>query len=307
MNEITMLDKLKVVFDISKSSVVFPLAILFLAFISFLFITTNKNNSKDSKKAYKVIYLIIVVVILAKYAKSISTMFDYMMNNVFVVLYFPNIAVYLIAIIITNIIMWISIFSTKTKKIIKIINSVFFSIIHYLFILLLGTITDKGINVFNQTALYSNKSIHSLIELSSNIFILWIVFLIIYKLVNTYIENRSMKQIESLSVQHIGYKPIQNSFSRYLKEVKAPVIVKRDTTPTNIVYKVPNNLSNTAMYEQMLTLDDYKLLVKLLKEEKDKEIKSVIKEQKKKVSSENIVENNISNSLSDLRNLYNRG
>ena len=68
------------------------------------------------------------------------------MNNFFIVLYFPNIAVYLAAIIIANIILLVSVFGFKTPKLVKTINVIVYAIIHYLLALVLNVITKNEIN-----------------------------------------------------------------------------------------------------------------------------------------------------------------
>lgn len=323
MNEIPFIEKLKIVYEITKSNIFYPIIIVFLLIISFLFITTNKNNSKESKKTYGSLYAIAIIIILIKYADSLKTMADYMMNNLFIIFYFPNIAVYLAAIIITNIIMWISMFKPSTKTIIKLINTTVFSIIHYVLLLILGIITSKKIDVFNQKALYANHNIHALIELSSNIFLIWIIFLIIYKIIYTYLESKKTQKIyedKPLTVEHIkGVEKESNlmvSLPQTVTKVNAPYIVKREMSKTKIVYELPKQTENTAIYEQMLTLDDYKLLVSLLKEQKEKGIKTIFNPSIHKINNEKVQteekrnntqfnQNSSSeNSLSELMKLY---
>lgn len=283
MSEISLIEKLKVIFEITKSNIVYPFIILFLFIVSFLFITTNKNNAKESKKTYGIIYLIMLITILIKYSSSLQTMFDYMMNNLFIVFYFPNIAVYLSAIIITNIIMWTSIFKTTTKTFIKIVNSIIFSAIHYLFILTLSIITTKNINVFDQKALYANKDIHSLIELSSNIFLIWLVFLIVYKLILTYLESKKATKISTEieinnpnEIVPIAERNLQINLPNNVTKVTPPYIVKREELKPQITPSSLNNIENIAFYDQVLTIDDYKLLVSLLKDQKERDIKKLL-------------------------------
>lgn len=320
MNELSLIEKFKVVFDITKSNIVYPIIIIFLLIISFLFITTNKNNAKESKKVYGSLYAILMIIILIKYATSLKTMIDYMMNHLFIVFYFPNIAVYLTAILITNIIMWISMFKSSTKTIIKIINATIFSIIHYILLLILGIITTKKIDVFNQKALYANHDIHALIELSSNIFIIWMIFLILYKIIYTYLESKKGQKIydnQLLAIEQVQKVEKEGTVTinlpKNIKEVRAPYLVKREMSKTRIVYQLPKQMENTAIYEQMLTLDDYKLLVSLLKEEKEKGVKTILNNQKHTINKEKTEEERLTqknkqsqpeSGLSELMRLY---
>ena len=70
----------------------------------------------------------------------------------------------------TNIIMWISMFSKKSKRIVKIINSIVFFLMHYILILSLSIITNDKLDVFDSTKLYQNTDIHSLIEAFAKVF-----------------------------------------------------------------------------------------------------------------------------------------
>ena len=65
---------------------------------------------------------------------------DYIINQVFIGYYFPTIMIYLVLLIITNIIVWKSIFSDITPTVIKFLNSFVFGILIYLFILILSLI-----------------------------------------------------------------------------------------------------------------------------------------------------------------------
>ena len=288
MTSISMLDKLKLVLNLSEN--VFNIAIIvFMIFISFLFITTNKNNRKSSLKAYIAMYIILFAVILIRYYDSLPTMFDYFMDNVFDIIYFPNIAVYIGFIILSNIIMLVSIFSTRTHKYIKTINVIISGILDYIFVLFVSLVNAKKINVFNIESLYSNRNIHTLIELSSNIFILWIVFLIIFKIVISIIENNKNKKISKVSVEHIGGHNDKKKLSKMpdnIIKTTAPMIIKRE---------------EPIMYDSMFTLDDYKHMLSILESDKENVNKKIeIKEEAKPKKRENHSE------VTDLIKLYSK-
>ena len=132
MTQTTILDKLKVILDVSMSSKLFIAVILFIILITLVSLTTNRKNVKRAKIIYGLTYLIVIASIIVFYYDSLGKMFDYMMNNLFIVLYFPNVAVYLAAIIITNIIVLVSVFNFKTPKLVRNINVIIYGIINYL-------------------------------------------------------------------------------------------------------------------------------------------------------------------------------
>ena len=220
MEKTTILEKLKIVFEISKSSKLFILIILALIILAVVGITTTKKTKKRSRKIYTAVYIFIIISLIIMYYESLGKMFDYMMNNLFIVIYFPNIAVYLAAIIITNIILCISIFNLKITKIIKTINIVVYSILHYLLALILSVVVTKKLDVFSQSSLYSNKEIHALIELSSAIFLIWIIFLTIYKIIRMYQLRNKVIVRKKVIVKKVRILPDN------ISEVKAPDFVK---------------------------------------------------------------------------------
>lgn len=256
MSNMSFLDKIKILSDIISSSNIFIIAIIIFIILGFLFATTNKSNYKSSRKVYILMYLGIISIIFITYNSSLSKMFDYMMNNFFIAVYFPNLAIYLAAIIATNIITWVSIFDFKNSKILKVINVVVFCIIHYLLVLILNIITEKNLDVFTQTSIYGNKQVLALIELTSTLFVVWIIFLIVYRL----IRNWLVKESQSLSIEN---KSILNDINK----LESPSLVK-GTIKKN---KPKVQVQTPTIYDNILTLDDYKLLLNILKEQKQRQ------------------------------------
>lgn len=261
MTKLSLLDKLKIFFEVSKSSKLFIAIIVFLIFFSYILLTTNKKNKKTSKTFFILIYLFIFLFVVITYHASLGKMFDYLMNNLFIIIYFPNLAVYFAAIIITNIIILFSIFNFKTTKLIKNINIFVYGLLNYLLALLLNVIITKKLDIFTIQSVYSNKQALGLIELSSNIFILWLIFLIVYKIFLTYLKK--------------------NSKSKNAVKQKKPAImdnIKETTLPANV--KIINNKPKDDNYDNILTLNDYKLLLEILKENKEKTNKETSLENK---------------------------
>ena len=186
MTQTTILDKLKVILDVSMSSKLFIAVILFIILITLVSLTTNRKNVKRTKIIYGLTYLIIIATIIVFYYDSLGKMFDYMMNNFFIVLYFPNVAVYLAAIIITNIIVLVSVFNFKTPKLVRNINVIIYGIINYLLALVLNVVTKNNLDIFSQTSVYGNANAQAIIEVSSTIFMIWLAFLVIYKMIRMY-------------------------------------------------------------------------------------------------------------------------
>lgn len=220
MTQTTILEKLKIVFDVSMSSKLFIAVIAFIILLAVVALKTNKKNVKRGKLIYGLTYSLILIAILVFYHESLGKMFDYMMNNFFIVLYFPNVAVYLAAIIITNIILLISVFNFKTAKLVRNINITVYGIIHYLLALVLNVISKNNLDIFSQTSVYGNKDAQAIIEFSSAIFIVWIIFLIFYKIIRKYQKKDVVPVKRKVIVKKV------RSLPEGIKEVDVPLFVK---------------------------------------------------------------------------------
>ena len=182
-----------------------------IVILTIIFITTNGSNRKQSRRTYILIYLAGFIFIAFQYGSSFMTLLDYAINEVFITYYFPNIVIYLIMLIITNIVLFKTIFSSKADFKLKVINSTAFAIIMYLFILAIAQITNLELDVFNITELYSSNEVRSLLELSMFIFVFWMVVLGVYYLIRKYQYKHNLIQEETFT----NYNIIHN-FDMYL-------------------------------------------------------------------------------------------
>lgn len=268
MEKLSFFDKIKVLFDVSLSSKLFLLVIAFIIFIGVVFYTTNKKNYKTTRSIYIVCMLFIVVFLIMSYYSSIGNLIDNLMNNIFILIYFPNLAVYVAALIISNIILLVSIFNYKVSKLIKNINITVYCILSYILALILNLISKYNLDVFNNESVYENRSAQALIELSSIIFIVWILFLIVYKLIMIYLKKDYKTPVEKVVV-----KKRVKVLPDYINEVTIPNIVRDRTKKEEKPVIVPLTKEEKILkqLDNSLTIEDYKILLKILKEKQKKE------------------------------------
>ena len=212
--------------------------------------------------------------ILYNYRNNLSNMLDYMMNNLFIIIYFPNLAIYLAAIITTNIILLISVFNSKIPKFLRNINVSVYCIMMYFLVLILNIIKDNNLDVFTQSSVYGNQNAQALIELSSSVFVVWIMFLITYKIIKSIIVKPKNQLKETTNEVKEQVPPIKQAsvpvsvIEKPYRKIQAPYIAKTGNNTIKIE-KIEN--PEIKKYDDLLTLDDYKLLLNILKEEKAKE------------------------------------
>lgn len=299
MANMSFIDKLNVLFNITKSSMTYLIVIIMLVILASILMTLNKKNSKKARNFFIMIYVMIAVFLLVTYRSNLTNMFDYMMNNFFIAIYFPNLAVYLAAIIATNIILWTSISNPRTSKIVKKINILVFTVITYILVLILNTIKTNNLDVFTQTSVYGDKTAQALIELSSVIFIAWIIFLVLYSIIRKYIIRKRMPR-RAVSRQPIKIEepiikddlvpaevaPVKEVKEKPYREIEPPYYVMASDNQI----KVQKIKRETAEYENLLTIDDYKLLLDVLKKAKQEQIEKRKREEKIRLEEEKLRE-----------------
>lgn len=264
MSKLSLIDKLKIFIDVSKSSSLYLIVLILLLIAGYLFLTTTKKTAKRNKRIYIIISIFIAVCLIVLYHGPLSKMFDYMMNNFFIAVYFPNLAIYMAAIVIMNIIVWISIFNFKTDKLVKRLNIIVYILMNYILALLLSVINSNKLDIFTQESIYGNKKATALIELSSGIFIIWIVFLIIYKVILIYLKRDYKPKVKKVIVK----KPVKKLPANFVpKEVPEYIygnLPKKEVEKVIITKEIEEK-------EDIFSKDDYKLLLKLLISQKGKE------------------------------------
>ena len=282
MSPLSLMTKLQTVFDLITSRNLYLMILAVVVVLTIIFITTNGSNRKQSRRTYILLYLAGFIFIALEYGSSFITLVDYAINEVFITYYFPNIVIYLIMLIITNVVLFKTIFSNKADFKLKVINSAAFAIIMYLFILAISQIATLNLDVFNITELYSSNAVRSLLELSMFIFVFWMVVLIVYHLIRKYQYKHNLIQVESFTNYNIIHDfDIKEAYKASKKQViiEEPKEEKKEEPTTDLL-------------GQNFTLDEYKLMVKILKEEKEKE---QVKEESKPVED---------NPLTELNKLY---
>lgn len=299
MSKLSFLDKLKIFFEVSKNSFWFPIIMILLLGVAVVLLSNKKKSMKQEKTISIIFSILIVLLVFVVYHVSIANIFDYMMDNLFITIYFPTITIYFAAMVITNIIVWISLINQKTSRLIKRVNMIIYILMNYLLALILNIINTEKLDVFTQSSIYSNKKVTALIELSSIVFMVWIIFLILYRIILVYIR-KDYKLLETRSI----IKRIENKLPDNYKTIQLPSYIKklgkvqeenkviqpipeivdlRLETSENTTIKVDpleeikkkkeETEKLTKEFEKMLTVEDYHLLLKLLQEQKERGIK----------------------------------
>ena len=238
MSKTTFLQKLGVLIETTTSSYLLLLGIGILLGLGVILFTSNRKTKKRNKIVYIVYTLILCTFLLLNHHQSLNKVFDYLIENLFLVFLFPNYAFYFLEIVITNIIVWLSLFRYKTSDAIKRVNIIVYLFMNYFLMLILSVIDSNKLDIFSVTSLYSNEKATALMELSSSLFIIWIIFLILYKGILIYIRKDYKEPVKKIQItKEIKKLPV------YFKPTKIPNYVYGNIKKQEDNYKttiIPN-------------------------------------------------------------------
>lgn len=184
MVQFSFAEKMKTLLNIVSSSPFFIFLIIFFILLGIVLFDSINYEKRKIKRLYVIIYMTVFLAIIIKYNSSLLQLVDYLVNNIFVIIYYPNLAVYILMIIIANVLVIRSVFKKDMPKYIKVINIICYCMKIFLMFLILDNITTNQIDVYSQLSIYSNNKLTILVELSSGLFFIWIIILFIVWLVN---------------------------------------------------------------------------------------------------------------------------
>ena len=175
MENVSFINKIRLLSDIILSSPLFLLSILVFEIGLILYIIIRKKEVKINKWFIIGSWAMIFVVLAIFYNKVFMNLMDNFVNYIFTALYFPNLAVYSVVLVISNSFFVISLFNKKMKKSYKRINIVNAALIDSLLVFLIQIVSEKKIDVYAKLTVFSNTKLLVLLELSTGIFTSWIL------------------------------------------------------------------------------------------------------------------------------------
>lgn len=196
--------------------------------IILLFILANKfKNKKITKVICFIIYVSIFGYLIYMYQGEILNLLDYLMDNLVRLLLFPNLAIYILVLVIVNIFIIKSTFSNKDSNFQKIINIIYFGLFNILFYLIVNNIITNQINVYEQLDIYTNQELLNLIVLNMKIFVIWLFTILIIKFIN---HISSKVEIRKHANHYLNLEQVDDNYG--LSKVKK--VSKKKIKPYNI-------------------------------------------------------------------------
>lgn len=243
MIQFSFFEKMKTLFEVVISSPFFLFLIIFFILLSIVLFDTINYENKKIKKVYVLIYLAIFLAIIIKYNSSLLQLIDYLVNNIFIILYYPNLASYIIMLMIANILVLRAVFKRDMPRFQKTINIIFYCIKMYMMFPILDNITKNKIDVYSQLSIYSNNELTMLVEISSAVFFIWILLLFIIWMVNK----------------------ITNKLTSNKKDIKVVKGIQKENK------KPQEKDNNTKELNDIFSTEDYIMMLKIIKLSKEDE------------------------------------
>ena len=195
MKYTNILEKLSCVFEMLFSNWVYVSFVGLLAI--FLVLSVFKIVSR--KKAFLTTFIGYIALLgytIFMNSKQLGKVGNNLVDNFFTNIYFPSTYTYLFTLIVFDVIVFVTLMKDKVSKAYKWIHGIFFFIMHFVLILILELLANNKIDIFSKTSLFSNKNLVMLLELSMNVFIVWLV-----SIVFTYLTNLITEKLEGIKVK----------------------------------------------------------------------------------------------------------
>ena len=170
MADLSIVEKIKLFFNTVISTPFFIAYAAFGILLIIFMILDIKKHKKFSKIIYIVSGLFLISFFVIKYFNIIAKIIDTFIEIILKALYFPNLGIYIIMLLITNFTFIYYMISKKTYKSCKIISSIINIIIDFIFIMIIGIISSEKIDVTSEVKLYSDSTILTLLQISMALF-----------------------------------------------------------------------------------------------------------------------------------------
>lgn len=198
----SVFDKIKLIWNTIISSKELKFIIPFLGMVLIVVILSFFFNQTKYRKIYLLSYVFIITALFIVYFKPITKLITHLLDVVVNGLLFPNLALYVGILLIVNVIIIVSVFNDNLSKFIKGINLSLFALMQLLLVFIIKNIVVNNIDITKRLSTDTNMQLLVLVEASIFVFVLWLLFLLVIKLVNHIQENNS----ETVEIKNVIYE-----------------------------------------------------------------------------------------------------
>ena len=198
----SIIDKIKLIWNTIVNSREIKFIIPFLGIILTVVILSFFFNQAKYRKIYLLVYVFIITALMIVYFNPMSKLITHFLDTVVNGLLFPNLALYMGILVVVNVILIVTVFNDNLSKFLKGINLSFFGLIQLLLVFIIKNIVNNNIDITKRLTSDTNIQLLILVEASIFVFVLWLLFLLVIKLVNHIKENNE----ETVEVKNVTYE-----------------------------------------------------------------------------------------------------
>lgn len=259
MVQFTLLEKIKMLIDIILSSSFFLTTVVLGSLFTGIMIMSIRKNKKIDKKIFVLAWLFVITFLFVRHFNTLFRMLDNMIENIFISVYFPNLATYVAILLTTNYIFISSLIKKNTNKYMLALNTISFIGINTLFLFIADTVVEENIDIYSRLTVYSNSDLLILLELSTGLFTLWLFILSIIWAIKKILSISNESKIKEKVVYE---KPVIETNETL--EIIEDSYVKNEHKDIEIIDIEENKTDYESLFDRYmhgdtnLTIEDYK-------------------------------------------------
>ena len=198
----SLFDKIKLIWNTIIDSRELKFIIPFLVIVLTVVILSFFFNQKKYRKIYLLVYVFILTALFIVYFNPITKLISSALNVVINGILYPHLALYMGILLIVNIILIVTVFNDNLSKFIKGSNLSFFALMQLLLVFIIKNIVVNNIDITKRLTVDTNIQLLTLVEASIFVFVLWLLFLLIIKLVDHIQEAKE----ENVEIKNVIYE-----------------------------------------------------------------------------------------------------
>ena len=193
MEQFSLWEMFEVIGNLVLSSPLFIVTFVVGVILLIALIISIKKNRKVGRPLAIVTWIFLILFVIIRYNNYLYNLFDNLVNNVFMQIFFPNLATYIITLVTASVILIVTVISRNSPLYLKIINLIVPFVMIFVFFLTLDIIVKGDIDIYEKLTVYSNKNLLILIEFNMIIFVVWLFVLFGIKIVRLLIRKSDNK------------------------------------------------------------------------------------------------------------------
>jgi hypothetical protein len=199
MNNLPFIERINILFEAIKNNEITKYFIPGILVLGIVLLIFSRSKGKVLKVLSGILSFGIIGFSIYYFYNPIMSFLDYLVEVIINNILFPNLALYIITILIIDIALLISILSNKVSGFSKVINIITFILMHILLFFIVNNIIVNNVDVYEMLSIYTNQELLVLVETNMIIFGIWIILHSIYKITKLLTRDKVKEEKEDIN------------------------------------------------------------------------------------------------------------